>query len=182
MVRLGRDFMVFDAKSGEDITRSVLTQIIVEEESKGRSLLPERFLRQLIGFYGDSLQTVLPRYLEFAMAGFARQQEQMRRSVEQAMGGFMPFGGSGPGGGRQAEHGDAGTRHEPVRAVPSAGDAADHGVAEGRGRIAAAPAGRGDTNQTRVPRARREFPGSRFHHAFVTRRGGTPAMPRHSVG
>lgn len=93
MVRQGRDFIVFDAKSGEDITRSVLTQIIVEEESKGRSLLPESFLRQLIGFYGDSLQSVLPRYLEFAMAGFARQQEQMRRSVEQAMGGFMPFGG-----------------------------------------------------------------------------------------
>ncbi|MFZ4407233.1 MAG: polyhydroxyalkanoate synthesis repressor PhaR [Paracraurococcus sp.] len=93
MVRQGRDFIVFDAKSGEDITRSVLTQIIVEEESKGRSLLPESFLRHLIGFYGDSLQSVLPRYLEFAMAGFARQQEQMRRSVEQAMGGFMPFGG-----------------------------------------------------------------------------------------
>lgn len=93
MVRQGRDFVVFDAKSGEDITRSVLTQIIVEEEAKGRSLLPESFLRQLIGFYGDSLQSVLPRYLEFAMAGFARQQEQMRRSMEQAMGGFMPFGG-----------------------------------------------------------------------------------------
>ncbi|RAI58262.1 polyhydroxyalkanoate synthesis repressor PhaR [Roseicella frigidaeris] len=92
MVRKGRDFIVFDAKSGEDITRSVLTQIIVEEEAKGRSLLPESFLRQLIGFYGDSLQSVLPRYLEFAMAGFARQQEQMRRSVEQAMGGFNPFG------------------------------------------------------------------------------------------
>src|SRR5215207_4435422 len=93
MVRQGRDFIVFDAKSGEDITRSVLTQIIVEEEAKGRSLLPESFLRQLIGFYGDSLQSVLPRYLEHAMAGFARQQEQMRRSVEQAMGGFLPFGG-----------------------------------------------------------------------------------------
>src|SRR3954467_15751614 len=93
MVRAGRDFIVFDAKSGEDITRSVLTQIIVEEEAKGRNLLPESFLRQLIGFYGDSLQSVLPRYLEFAMAGFARQQEQMRRSMEQAMGGFLPFPG-----------------------------------------------------------------------------------------
>jgi polyhydroxyalkanoate synthesis repressor PhaR len=96
MVRLGRDFVVYDAKSGEDITRSVLTQIIVEEESKGRSLLPEKFLRQLIGFYGDSLQTVLPRYLEFAMAGFARQQDQMRRSMEQTIGigGLMPFPGA----------------------------------------------------------------------------------------
>ena len=95
MVRGGRDFAVYDAKSGEDITRSVLTQIIVEEESKGRSLLPEAFLRHLIGFYGDSLQTVLPRYLDLAMAGFARQQEQMRRSVESAMGmgTFLPFGG-----------------------------------------------------------------------------------------
>lgn len=91
MVRLGRDFVVYDAKSGEDITRSVLTQIIVEEEAKGRSMLPESFLRQLIGFYGDSLQSVVPKYLEAAMAGFARQQEQMRRSVEQAMGSFMPF-------------------------------------------------------------------------------------------
>lgn len=91
MVREGRDFIVYDAKSGEDITRSVLTQIIVEEESKGRSLLPESFLRQLIGFYGDSLQALVPRYLEAAMAGFARQQEQMRRSMEQAMGGFMQF-------------------------------------------------------------------------------------------
>jgi polyhydroxyalkanoate synthesis repressor PhaR len=93
MVRQGRDFTVHDAKTGEDISRSVLTQIIVEEESKGRHLLPESFLRHLIGFYGDSLQTVLPRYLDLAMAGFARQQEQMRRSVEQTMGGFLPFGG-----------------------------------------------------------------------------------------
>jgi len=91
MVRLGRDFVVFDAKSGEDITRSVLTQIIVEEESKGRSLLPESFLRQLIGFYGGNLQTVLPRYLEYAMSGFSRQQEQMKKSMEQAIGGFLPF-------------------------------------------------------------------------------------------
>jgi polyhydroxyalkanoate synthesis repressor PhaR len=93
MVRQGRDFVVQDAKSGEDITRSVLTQIIVEEESKGRNLLPESFLRHLIGFYGDSLQALVPRYLEAAMAGFARQQEQMRRSMEQAMGGLMPFPG-----------------------------------------------------------------------------------------
>jgi len=91
MVRAGRDFTVHDAKSGEDISRSVLTQIIVEEESKGRSLLPESFLRHLIGFYGDSLQSVLPRYLDLAMAGFARQQEQMRRSVEQTM--VLPFSG-----------------------------------------------------------------------------------------
>ncbi len=98
MVRLGRDFVVYDAKSGEDITRSVLTQIIVEEESKGRNLLPESFLRQLIGFYGDSLQSLVPKYLESAMSGFAKQQEQMRKSVEQAMGGLIPFPGTFPPG------------------------------------------------------------------------------------
>jgi polyhydroxyalkanoate synthesis repressor PhaR len=91
MIRAGRDFVVYDAKSGEDITRSVLTQIIVEEESKGRALLPTGFLRQLIGFYGDSLQNLVPRYLEQAMTLFARQQEQMRVAMQQSMGNFFPF-------------------------------------------------------------------------------------------
>jgi polyhydroxyalkanoate synthesis repressor PhaR len=92
MVRVGRDFVVYDAKTGDDITRSVLTQIIVEEESKGgQNLLPTAFLRQLIGYYGDNLQGLVPRYLEFAMASFSRQQEQMRRTMEQTMGGLMPF-------------------------------------------------------------------------------------------
>jgi polyhydroxyalkanoate synthesis regulator protein len=68
-----------------------LTQIIVEEESKvGQSLLPTAFLRQLIGYYGDNLQGLVPRYLEFAMASFGRQQDQMRRTVEQTVGGFFP--------------------------------------------------------------------------------------------
>ena len=93
MIRGGRDFVVYDAKSGEDITRGVLTQIIVEEESKGSALLPTTFLRQLIGFYGDSLQGVVPRYLEHAMANFARQQQQMRQAVQQTFTPFMPFGG-----------------------------------------------------------------------------------------
>ncbi|MDA8249891.1 MAG: polyhydroxyalkanoate synthesis repressor PhaR [Rhodospirillales bacterium] len=92
MVRIGRDFVVYDAKTGEDITRSVLTQIIVEEESKGRAMLPTGFLRQLIGFYGDQMQTLVPRYLEEAMASFARQQEQMRVAMQQTMGNFFPFG------------------------------------------------------------------------------------------
>lgn len=91
MVRQGRDFVVYDAKSGDDITRSVLTQIIVEEESKGHNLLPTSFLRQLIGFYGDNLQGLVPRYLEFAMEGFSRQQEQMKSAMARTMGGFMPF-------------------------------------------------------------------------------------------
>ena len=90
MVRLGRDFVVYDAKTGEDITRSVLTQIIVEEESKGRAMLPTGFLRQLIGFYGNSMQSVVPKYLEQAMGAFAVQQDQMRRAVESTMGTFIP--------------------------------------------------------------------------------------------
>jgi len=92
MVRSGRDFVVYDAKTGEDITRSVLTQIIVEEEGKGRALLPTGFLRQLIGFYGDSMQNLVPKFLEQALANFARQQEQMRRAMQQTMGSFFPFG------------------------------------------------------------------------------------------
>jgi polyhydroxyalkanoate synthesis repressor PhaR len=91
MVKDGRDFVVYDAKTGEDITRQVLTQIIVEEEGKGSNLLPIGFLRQLIGFYGDSLQGLVPRYLEQSMSAFARQQEQMRRAMQQTMEGFFPF-------------------------------------------------------------------------------------------
>ncbi len=91
MVRGGRDFVVYDAKSGEDITRGVLTQIIVEEEGKGRALLPTSFLRQLIAFYGDSMQNLVPRYLEQAMASFARQQQDIRKAMQQTMGTIFPF-------------------------------------------------------------------------------------------
>src|SRR5262245_65481251 len=91
MVKDKTDFVVYDAKTGEDITRSVLTQIIVEEESKGgQTLLPIPFLRQLISFYGDSLQGVVPQYLEMSMTQFARNQEQMRRYMQNAFG-FNPF-------------------------------------------------------------------------------------------
>jgi polyhydroxyalkanoate synthesis repressor PhaR len=92
MVRHGRDFIVYDAKTSEDITRSVLTQIIVEEESKGRAMLPTGFLRQLIGFYGDSMQGLVPKYLEQTMANFAKQQQQVRAAMQKSMGGFFPFG------------------------------------------------------------------------------------------
>ena len=91
MVREGRDFVVYDAKSGEDITRSVLTQIIVEEEGKGSAMLPTGFLRQLIGFYGNSLQGLVPGYLEQAMQSFAAQQEQMQKAMQSTMGNFFPF-------------------------------------------------------------------------------------------
>ena len=92
MIRAGRDFVVYDAKSAEDITRGVLTQIIVEEESKGSSMLPTAFLRQLIGFYGGSLQGVVPRYLEQALATFTRQQVQVRQAVQQTISPFLPPG------------------------------------------------------------------------------------------
>ncbi|MEM7213600.1 MAG: polyhydroxyalkanoate synthesis repressor PhaR, partial [Pseudomonadota bacterium] len=78
MVRDGEDFAVFDAKSGEDITRSVLTQIIVEEESKDQNMLPTKFLRELIRLYGDPLQGVVPGYLDATMEAFNRNQDQMR--------------------------------------------------------------------------------------------------------
>ena len=95
MVRQGRDFVVYDAKSGEDITRGVLTQIIVEQEGKGRALLPTAFLRQLIGFYGDQMQSMVPRFLEQAMGALAQQQEQMREAMQKTMGSIgtiFPFG------------------------------------------------------------------------------------------
>lgn len=91
MVKKGEDFVVYDAKSGEDITRSVLTQIIFEEEGKGQNMLPISFLRQLIGFYGDSLQSLVPGYLDLSMSSFAKNQEQMRSYMTNAFGGINPF-------------------------------------------------------------------------------------------
>lgn len=78
MVKEGVDFVVFDAKSGDEITRAVLTQIIFEEESRGQNLLPVQFLRRLIRFYGDSLQSFVPSYLEMSMEAFAKQREQLQ--------------------------------------------------------------------------------------------------------
>ncbi len=92
MVKEGTQFAVFDAKSGEEITRSVLTQIIVEEEAKGQNLLPVSFLRHLISFYGDSLQGLVPSYLEQSMQSFATNQEKMRDYMKETMGGLNPFG------------------------------------------------------------------------------------------
>jgi polyhydroxyalkanoate synthesis repressor PhaR len=92
MVKKGEDFVVFDAKSGEDITRSVLTQIIFEQEGKGgQSLLPITFLRQLIRFYGDSMQMLVPSYLEFTIDKLTSEQGRFRDKVA---GGFgAPIGG-----------------------------------------------------------------------------------------
>jgi polyhydroxyalkanoate synthesis repressor PhaR len=122
MVKNGEDFVVTDAKSGEDITRAVLGQIIFELENRGQHLLPIAFLRQLIRFYGDQMQAVLPTYLESALSTFTRNQDQLReqmsrtfkgdafgameeqarRNMEmfsEAMRMWMPFSQGGPGGG-----------------------------------------------------------------------------------
>ncbi|TWB35806.1 polyhydroxyalkanoate synthesis repressor PhaR [Nitrospirillum pindoramense] len=93
MVKDGTDFVVYDAKSGDDITRSVLTQIIVEEESKGgQNLLPIGFLRQLISLYGDNMQWMVPKYLEYSMQSFTRNHEKMRDYFQNTLGGMFPFG------------------------------------------------------------------------------------------
>ena len=93
MVKDDVDFAVYDAKTGEDITRSVLTQIIVEEEAKGDNLLPIGFLRQLIGFYGDSVQKfMLPQYLDYMMQSFEKNQSEMQRYMNETFGSVFPFG------------------------------------------------------------------------------------------
>lgn len=107
MVREGREFEVVDAKSGEDITRQVLTQIIVEEEARGATMLPVNFLKQLIGLYGNSMQGMVPQYLEAAMDAFQRNQSAMRdafggnvladitrRNMEMFEGASRAFGGA----------------------------------------------------------------------------------------
>ena len=86
MVRAERDFVVYDAKTGQDLTHTVLTQIIVEQESRGTNLLPIGFLRQLIRFYGDSMQKLVPSYLEFSLDSLTKQQEQYRRRFADALG------------------------------------------------------------------------------------------------
>src|SRR4030088_155591 len=87
MVKAGEDFLVHDAKTGEEITRSVLTQIIFEQENKeGQNLLPIAFLRQLIRFYGDSMQMLVPRYLEVSIDSLTREQEKFRNQMAQAFG------------------------------------------------------------------------------------------------
>jgi len=91
MVREGQDFLVFDAKTSEDLTRSVLTQIIFEQEQKGQNLLPVPFLRQLISFYGDSLQGFVPSYLEMSMDSFTRDRTRLLEKVTSAFGGKERF-------------------------------------------------------------------------------------------
>ncbi len=93
MVRSERDFVVYDAKTGEDLTHQVLTQIIVEQESKGQNLLPISFLRQLIRFYGNSMEKLVPSYLEFSMNTLTREQEKYTQQIAETFG-SAPFGGA----------------------------------------------------------------------------------------
>ena len=86
MVKGGEDFIVYDAKSGDDITRSVLTQIIFEQENKGQNLLPVTFLRQLIRFYGDSIQNLVPTFLDFSIDSLVRDQDKFRNQMTNAFG------------------------------------------------------------------------------------------------
>ena len=144
MVRGERDFVVYDAKTGEDLTHAVLTQIIVDQESRGTNLLPIGFLRQLIRFYGDSMQKLVPSYLEFSLDSLTRQQEQYRRrfanafgtaafdamqeqvrknfdTFERAFGMFTPFSGTdAANGGLPAPQGGEGTEGTQVSSVPAA--------------------------------------------------------------
>ncbi|HRE21428.1 MAG TPA: polyhydroxyalkanoate synthesis repressor PhaR [Rhabdaerophilum sp.] len=96
MVRQGEEFVVNDAKTGEDITRTVLTQIIFEQENKGQFLLPIAFLRQLIQFYGDNMQALVPRYLEFSLGQFMAEQQKLREQFAKGFSGKAfpanPFG------------------------------------------------------------------------------------------
>ena len=87
MTREGRDFKVIDAKTEEDITHNILTQIIMEEENRGQTMLPVNFLRQLISLYGDSMQAMVPQYLEASMEAFRRNQAQFRSAMEGAFAG-----------------------------------------------------------------------------------------------
>lgn len=87
MTREGREFVVVDAKTGEDITHNVLTQIIMEEEQRGKNMLPVNFLRQLISMYGDSMQSMVPQYLEASMDAFRKNQQQFQEAMKGAFGG-----------------------------------------------------------------------------------------------
>ena len=160
MVRAERDFVVYDAKTGEDLTHAVLTQIIVDQESRGTNLLPIGFLRQLIRFYGDSMQKLVPSYLEFSLDSLTKQQEQYRRrfahtfgtaafdamqdqvrknfdTFERALGMFTPFSGTDAanehGTGQDGVEGDAA---KPAQlAKPSAKPSAKPGVKPGEDEI-----------------------------------------------
>jgi polyhydroxyalkanoate synthesis repressor PhaR len=91
IIRSGQNVEVVDAKTGEDLTRQTLAQIILEEESKGAAMLPVSFLKNVIGFYDNSMQSILPHYLEMVMDVFQQNQNRIRDETNKALGGFSPF-------------------------------------------------------------------------------------------
>lgn len=97
MIKEGHDFVVLDAKSGEDLTRSVLTQIIADQESRGENLLPTNFLRTLIGFYGGNMQGFVPSYLEQTLDVFVKNQERLREQINKSLEGMRSMEGMFPG-------------------------------------------------------------------------------------
>ncbi len=123
MVKENVEFVVYDAKTGEDITRSVLTQIIFEEENKGQSMMPIRFLRQLIRFYGDSLQSFVPSYLEVSMETFSRNQEEMRKRITDVWGGAAISGAERLGRPSASQHAAVSAGLPDVHAVHAQSDA-----------------------------------------------------------
>jgi len=140
MVKSGADFTVKDAKTGEDITHSVLTQIIFEQEAKGENMLPVNFLRQIIRFYGDSMQHVVPSFLNVSADMLVKEQEELRSAMgttfsktpfdamedqvrqnmdmfKQAVSMFSPF--SGPTGGMASPPPETEKETETEKAEPS---------------------------------------------------------------
>lgn len=91
IIRGGRNVEVVDAKTGDDLTRATLAQIILDEEGKGAAMLPANFLKNIIGFYDNSMQTVLPHYLEMVMDVFQKNQARIKEETDKALGGFSPF-------------------------------------------------------------------------------------------
>ncbi|KZK84848.1 PHB/PHA accumulation regulator DNA-binding domain protein [Pseudovibrio sp. W64] len=170
MVKDEDDFVVIDAKSGDDITRTVLTQIIFEQESKGQNLLPITFLRQLIRFYGDSMQNLVPSYLEFSMSSLTREQEKLRSQMNQNFGSsafevledqvkrnadmfdramkmFLPFDGTNPADmPGQAQTPEKEAAPKPAETQASSGDISDlkEQLAEMQKQIAALAAAKKD--------------------------------------
>jgi polyhydroxyalkanoate synthesis repressor PhaR len=126
MVRQGENFVVLDAKSGEDITRSVLTQIIFEQENKGQFLLPIAFLRQLIQFYGDNMQALVPNYLEFSLDRFMAEQQKLREQFSKGFGqpgafGNNPFGNNVMGAMQEQAQANMALFQEAMRAFAAFG-------------------------------------------------------------
>jgi len=129
MTREGRDFKVIDAKSEDDITHNILTQIIMEEENRGQTMLPVPFLRQLISLYGDSMQSMVPQYLEASMDAFRRNQSQFRQAMEGAFAGG-PFAEIAKRNMDMMEAAASAFKIPPVPGAPAATPAAAPGKAD----------------------------------------------------